>query len=156
MGELELNSAISLLQILPAIAFLAFSALVAVLIFFLPSRLLSRTKLSAPVREAISTLIRAPLVAAVIGSALILTANQINSVDPSVLPVFAKPRNLAVLVELSVLAVTTRTASLTVRHLTVPFSEVKEAERLLVYGIYGLGLMALSYILLTSPISPVV
>lgn len=99
---------------------------------------------------------RAPLIAAVTGYALILVANQINSVSPNVLPVFAKPTNLVVLVELSVLAVAIRTASLVVRRLTVPFSEVKEAERLLVYGIYGLGLMALSYILLASPISPTV
>jgi small conductance mechanosensitive channel len=149
-----LTSDISLVQI--SIAILVSSALIAALIFFLPSRLLSKSRLSAPIREAISIMARAPLIAAVIGYALILAAGQINSVSPNALPVFAKPTNLVVLVELSVLAVAIRAATLVVKRLTVPFSEVKEAERLLVYGIYGLGLMALSYILLASPISPTV
>jgi small conductance mechanosensitive channel len=146
----------SLLQIYPAIAILVSSAFIAALVFFLPSRVLSKSKLSPPIRDAIYVMTRTPLAAAIIGYALILAASQINSANPSMLPVFAKPRNLAVLVELAVLAVATRAASLGVKHLAVPFSEVKEAQRLLVYGIYGLGLMSLSYILLASPISPTV
>jgi small conductance mechanosensitive channel len=151
-----LTSENSLLQLYPAIAVLVSSAFIAVLVFFLPSMVLSKSKLSAPIRDAICVMTRTPLAAGVIGYALILAASQINSVNPSILPVFGKPRNLTVLVELSVLAVATRAATSAVKHLTVPFSEVKEAQRLLVYGVYALGLMALSYILLTSPISPTV
>lgn len=130
------------------------SAIVAVAIILTLRRLLVRVKLKREVHESISLIARGPIAAGVIGFGLILATNYVYSLNPSALPFFIKPANLSLLVELSVLAISVRTAGAVIKKLIPSLTDVKGAERLLVYGIYTLGLIALSYIVLSSPISP--
>ncbi|MDE1853335.1 MAG: mechanosensitive ion channel family protein [Thaumarchaeota archaeon] len=70
------------------------------------------------------------------------------------LPPTLGPQELALLVELAVLAITIRTAGAVARQVLTHVTGKEGFEREIVYGIYGLGVVAVAYALLTFPGSP--
>lgn len=132
----------------------AVAGIVTVATYFAFARFLTRARLRQDVHESILLVVKGPVVTAVLGYGLVLAVGYVDSLNPTAVPYFAKPVNVTLLVQLVVLAVSVRTAGSIVKRLLPSVTEIRGADRLLVYGIYTLGIVALSYIVLSSPISP--
>jgi small conductance mechanosensitive channel len=124
------------------------------LALFFSARFVSKSKLPPAIKESLAPSIRIPITATILGSGVLLATEYLDSANPTLLPYYAKPVGLTLLVELVVLAVTIRSGGMFIKHLTASVPEVKEAERFLIYGVYTLGLIGLAYIALSSPIAP--
>ncbi|MBI2648087.1 MAG: mechanosensitive ion channel family protein [Thaumarchaeota archaeon] len=132
----------------------AVAGIVTAAAYFVFTRFLSRARLRQDIRESILLVVKGPIVTAALGYGLVLAVGYVDSLNPPAVPYFAKPVNVTLLVQLVVLAMSVRTAGSIVKRLLPSVTEIRGADRLLVYGIYTLGIVALSYIVLSSPISP--
>jgi small conductance mechanosensitive channel len=150
----ELHTGFGLTQFLPMILLIVVAAAVSISILLLLSRKLSKSRLPTPIRQSLVPVLKVPIVVAVSAYGFLLSVQYIDSVSPALLPYYAKPVELTLLVELVVVATAIRAAGEFVKRLTVSVAEVREAERFLVYGVYTLGLIALAYVVLSSPLAP--
>jgi small conductance mechanosensitive channel len=141
-------------QIISAILIVVAAIVLSVFTLFFSARFLAKSRLPPSIKESLAPSIRVPITAAILGYGVLLAAQYIDSVNPTLLPYYAKPVGLALLVELVVLAASIRSAGMFIKHLTASVPEVKEAERFLIYGVYMLGLVGLAYIVLSSPMAP--
>ena len=131
---------------------IAVASLVAIALYFIASRIVSHTHLSDHLKKATLLVFSAPIPAAIIGFSLY----EVITRYPPNLPPFFGTEQIALIIELGVLAITIRTAGAVAKLVMFHITKLKEVDRVLVYGIYGLGAVALLFILLTSPASPVV
>jgi small-conductance mechanosensitive channel len=115
-------------------------------------RALRGTRFPDPVKKAIIRMMYGPVSAAVVGASLIESAYA----SSASLPWSVGAQEIALIVELGVLAITIRTTGVVAGDLITHVTGSKGADRVLTYGIYALGLVGLSYLLLTYPGSPVV
>ena len=143
-----------LADFVPVLAILAFSGVLAAIAWLISRRAARKLNLSKRARESLSYVVLGPVMAAILGfgvmSAVVYTTGRNLLALPSILEV----RNLAVFVELIVLATAVRTAGAIAKRYLPSAANENEADRLLIYGVYAVGLVALAYILLTSPVTP--
>ena len=130
--------------------------IICLLLAFGPKRALSRTKLSPPVRFILVRLLRGPVLAAVAAFGAVESLNLAINLQTAPIPIFLRPPDLQVLLELVVLAVFVQAASQIVKKEIPNLIKATEADKILVYSVYAAGLFALGYIFLTSPISPAI
>lgn len=131
---------------------LVVAVVIGLTIFVLVRRELKRTTLAAPVRRAIHLVILGPVLSGMVGLALI----EVVSRSASYLPSFPNAGQIVLMIELVVLVITIRTVGVVSRDLMIHLTGMKMVDRVLVYGIYAMGLLGLAYVVLTSPASPVV
>jgi small conductance mechanosensitive channel len=144
------------MQLAPTLALLITTAVISAIIYYGLRKLILNSRWAASVREALATMLPLPFAVVTFGYGMILAVENFGSVYPGILPYFATTGALTLLLELVTLAVTVRAASIAVRHLRESVAEIKETEKLLMYGIYTLTVIVLVYIFLSSPISPTV
>lgn len=142
------------LEIIVPLLIIAVSIGISAIIWLALSKLIHRISFSKPTQDAILALVRGPIIAAVIGLGVLEAANIVYSQAPTLLPFFLQPDALLVIVELSVLALAIRAASSDVKRLSPIISEERPVGRMLYFAIYTIGLIALSQIILSSPLAP--
>jgi small conductance mechanosensitive channel len=150
------GSSFTVTPLIPTFLILITAAVVSTIIYYGLKRILLRSRLASSVREALATMVPLPLAVVVFGYGGLLALESLRSVYLGVLPYFATPAAFTILLELVTLAVTIRAVSVAVRHLKESVAEIRETEKLLMYGIYALSLIILFYIFLNSPVSPTV
>lgn len=138
--------------LLDTLVALAISIVISTVLFLVVEKLTNRTRLADPLKRAIIHVLAWPIPAIIIGSALVAAADPYASILPS----FLKPPEIRLIVELVILAIAIHATGEVAKQLMFHVTKVKEVDRVLIYGIYTLGLVALSFVLLTSPASPVV
>ena len=110
---------------------------------------LDKSKRAEEVKGIIRALVRGPVLVIVIGTALVLVAHY----SPSVFPSYLSIRNLVFLIELILLLVSINAArKISKLAFAKFFRKTRISRRLLLIGVYALGLVALFYIILTSPL----
>ena len=95
-------------------------------------------------------IVSGPVSAAIIGAAVIEMANLSAAYLPSTL---GAPE-LTLIVELVVLAIVIRTAGVVAKHVITHVTGHEGLDREIVYGVYGLGVVAMAFVLLSFPGSP--
>lgn len=127
------------------------------LIIFLPVRLLVKHRMKDEVfREAVLTILRGPLAVAVIGYGFYYFVQNYGTLVTQYTRNYGLNVNtLEFIIELVFLVVSINAARKIGRLFLKKFEQLgPRQERLLLIGIYTLGLMVFVYILLTSPLSP--
>lgn len=127
------------------------AAVVAVIIFLVTRRTVRRSKLPDPIKSAVRLFAAGPVAAGIVGFALIESVNLFSIQFP-----FLSTDDIVLVIEIAVLAVAVRSFGVIAKKITLHLTGHKEADKVLVYGVYTLGLAALAFVLLTSPASPVV
>jgi small-conductance mechanosensitive channel len=127
------------------------AAVVSLGIYIGVRRGLRGSRLKDPVKSSILLLIAGPLAATIVGASLIETIEFSASYIPP--PLGAS--ELVLVVELGVLAVVVRTLGAVAKRIMFHLTGAHATERVLVYGIYALGIVGVAYVLLTSPANPV-
>ena len=140
----------------PVFLILGIAGVLAALAWYASRTSAKRLGLSDRARASLSYIVLGPVLAAILGGGAVAIATYLADNRLVTLPTILLPGNLLVFVELIVLAAGLRTAGAIAKRYVPSVANVKEADRLLIYGVYALGLIALAYILLTSPISPVI
>ena len=135
---------------------LGITLIICLLLAFGPKRALSHTKLSQPVQFILVRLLRGPVLAAIAAFGALDSINLAINLQTATIPIFLKPPDLQILLELVVLAVFVQAASQIVKKEIPNLIKATEADRILVYSVYAAGIFALGYIFLTSPISPAI
>ena len=118
----------------------------------LAQRFIRHSKLPPPVGRVLILTITGPVCGAILG----LAAIEMLRLSAAMIPPPLSLEELSLVVELIFLAVVIRTAGAVAKHLMFHLTGKEGVERVLVYGIYALGLVAVAYALLTSPGSPVI
>jgi small-conductance mechanosensitive channel len=113
-------------------------------------RVLGRSRLAPRIRHSIMLVVVGPVSAGIIGLALI----EMIRLSAAQLPPPLSAEELTLIIELAVLAIAIRTAGAVAKHIMAHVTGTEGLERVLVYGIYALGLLAVAYALLNSPGSP--
>jgi small-conductance mechanosensitive channel len=131
---------------------LAVAAAIALALFVVARRLTRQSSLAEPLRRSIHLIVDGPVISGIIGLALI----EVVSNSSSYLPKVPNAEQIILIIQLVVLIIAIRTTGVVAKILMIHLTGLKMVDRVLVYGVYGLGLVALSYVLLTSPASPVV
>ena len=143
-------------SLLSAAIILAITAGVALFIIAAAKRIARITKAHHIIQFLIVRILREPVIAAIVSFGVIsATETVINLNSPSVPPYF-HPADLVLIAELVILATSIQTASSALKQIMPTLIKTTEADRVIVYLVYTLGIVALAYIVLTSPISPTV
>lgn len=126
------------------------SAVILLALYFSVKFMLEKSRRSADTRTVVLVILRAPLPVALIGTTLIV----IGHFNPSMYPSYFTEDMLIFIVQLLFL-LTAINAAREVSHivLTRLFRDGKISRRMLLIGLYSLGLVILFYIILTSPVS---
>lgn len=136
----------------PLAYFVAMGLIATTLVWVLSSRLVGRTRWSAPIRASVVSVFHGPVVVAIAAGLLAIVEADFYATSPTAYPFFLEPAAVAVLLELvilwSVLAVAARAVR---RHVLV---DQHPSGRYLILGIYTSGLLALVLVLLSSPEVP--
>ncbi len=133
--------------VLPIVVALALIAI----IYAIVRIALSRSNRAKEFKRAIMVVIRGPVPVAVLGTAIILVGNS----HPDLLPSYITEGSLVFIIELILLAVSINAArKISTIVLKDYFNMGKAGRRLLLIGVYSIGLVALFYIVFTSPLSP--
>ena len=103
-------------------------------------------------KRSVMLIVAGPMVAAILGAAVIIAAYLSANYLP---PTLGAPE-IQLIVELVVLVITIRTAGVIAKHVMTHVTGREGLERDIVYGIYGLGVVAVAVALLTYPGSPAV
>ena len=143
-------------DLLPVLVILGVTAALAAIACSATLRAAKKLGLSDKARESVMYIVLGPVLAAILGLGALTSVVYVQGRHLAALPAILSPGNLQVLVELVVLAAAVRTAGAVAKRLLPSAQNENEADRLLIYGVYALGLVALAYILLTSPVSPAV
>lgn len=131
---------------------LALSFGVTAVLVLLTRRALRRSALSPRLRRALFLIVSGPIAATILGSAVVEMA-YLSA--PHLPPTLGAPE-ITLIVELAVIAVVVRTLGAVAKHVMTQVTGKEGMEREMVYGIYGLGVVAVAYTLLTFPGSPTV
>ena len=145
-----------LADFLPVFAILGAAALLAAVAWYTSRSAAKKLQLSKRARESLSYVVLGPVLAAILGLGVMSAAAYIAGRNLLALPPVLMIPDLTVFVELVVLAAAVRTAGAIAKRYLPSATNENEADRLLIYGVYALGLVALAYILLSSPVSPVI
>ncbi len=138
-------------------ALIAGTTLAAAAAAFIATKLvLARSGLSKLSERTVRQMVNGPVMAGILGYGLLALSQYVDSAAPGTLPEVLGPASLQLIVEVAVLAVSVRSVSTVVRDVAMSFEQMREAQRVLVYAVYSMGLVALAYVLLSSPISPTV
>ena len=140
----------------PVLLILAVTAALGATAWYASARMARKLNLSKKARESVMFIVLGPVLAAILGLGVLTTIVYLQGHHLIALPAILALDNLRVLVELVVLAAAVRTAGAIAKRYLPSAENENEADRLLIYGVYALGLVALAYILLTSPVSPAV
>lgn len=135
-----------------AILGLVVAVVIGLALFILVRRAVKRTSLAAPVKRAIHLIFLGPVLSGLVGLALI----EVVTHSSEYLPSFPNAGQIVLIIELVVLVITIRTAGVVSRDLMIHLTGMNMVDRVLVYGVYAMGLLGLAYVVLTSPASPVV
>lgn len=122
----------------------------AAVLLLVTRRIVGRSRLPPRIGRAVLLVVSGPISAAIIGAAAI----EVIGLIAGTLPPTLGPQELDLIVELAVLAITIRTAGAIAKHVMTHVTGREGLERGIVYGIYGLGVVAVAYALLTFPGSP--
>ncbi len=113
--------------------------------------LVSRVPWAPAVRQTVRSVFNGPVVAGFLGYGLWAFLDRLAVVAPGSLPPYVHPADLELLIQLGVLwSAIAIAARATRRH----SPKEHRSTRLLVYGIYAAGLLALVFVLLSSPEVP--
>lgn len=137
-----------------AAAIFAFFAAVAGGLYLAGRLLLSGSSLSDRAKRAVHLILAGPVVTIVAGLGVYQALLYLQTAAPGALPSFATPADVALLLEVAVLAVVVRVIGSVVKVMTGSVEQLREAGKIIVYSVYTIGLVALAYIILSSPISP--
>jgi small-conductance mechanosensitive channel len=132
----------------------AVSAALAGVVYITVRFALSKSSMHDVAKMAIHYLVAGPVVAAILGYGLVESVAYLFASSPGALPGLLAPADITPIVEVAVLAVTVRVTGSIVKTATGSLDHLREAGRVLVYSVYTLGLVALIYIGLSSPVSP--
>ena len=143
-----------LADFVPVFAILALSGALATVAWLISRRAAKKLNLSKRARESLAYIVLGPVLAAILGLGVMSAVVYITDRGLLALPSILEVRNLAVFVELIVLATGVRTAGAIAKRYLPSAENEDEADRLLIYGVYAVGLVALAYILLSSPVTP--
>ena len=141
---------------LPVLLIVGATGALALSAWYASARAAKRLRLSPKAQESLAYIVLGPVLATILGLGALSTAVYVQGTGLAPLPVVLVPDNLRVLVELVVLAASVRTAGAVAKRYLPSAEREKEADELVLYGVYAMGLVGLAYILLTSPISPAV
>jgi small conductance mechanosensitive channel len=122
----------------------------AAVLVFATRRGLARSALAPRLKRSIFLIVSGPIVAAILGGAVVEMAYLSTAFLP---PELGAPE-IALIVELVVTAVVIRTLGAIAKHVMTHVTGREGMEREIVYGIYGLGVVAIAFTLLTFPGSP--
>lgn len=114
--------------------------------------ILSKSSWAKEFKRAVMVIIRGPVPVAALGSAIIFIGNS----HPEFLPPYINQVRLVLIIELVLLAVSINSGrKISTIVLRDYFNLSITGRRLLLLGVYSIGLVALFYIVFTSPLSPV-
>ncbi|MDE1860218.1 MAG: mechanosensitive ion channel family protein [Candidatus Micrarchaeota archaeon] len=130
---------------------LGIAVAISALSFFVVRRIVNGSKLPDPIKRSIKRIFAGPVSAGIVGFALFEAVRLFSITLPAL-----NQDAITIAIEIVILAVTVRTFGVIANDVMTNLTGHKEADKVLVYGVYTLGLIALSFILLTSPASPVV
>lgn len=128
---------------------LLLASIILIVIYLMVRFLFKKRKMNNDLRIFLMAIIRGPLAVIVIGSALII----IGHFHPSLYPGYFSEDMLIFLIQL-LLLLTSINAARKVSHIILSrvFVDGKISRRMLLVGLYSLGLVILFYILFTSPL----
>lgn len=127
------------------------AVIISVLVYIAVWSMVRKTKLPDPIKESIYLIFAVPVPAGILGFALIKAMGTFMVNLP-----FLGLTGIRLLVEIVVLAIAINTFGVIAKKIMSHLTGHKEADRVLIYGVYTVGIIALVYILLTSPTSPLV
>jgi small conductance mechanosensitive channel len=139
---------------LSASATLVVTLILGLTIFFAGRILIPRLRAHNAIRVSLRYIITGPVVAAVVGYGLLFTWELVLKIITFPIPGFLQVTDLNLILELVILAIALRTAGSIVKVVVPPLIKAPEADKILVYSVYTLGLFILAYIAFTSPLSP--
>lgn len=129
---------------------------VAAIIRIIARRAINRLPVPEVAKRIAYAVVSGPITAAVIGYGFIQAAAVLSPHVPDPLSPYLGPSFVSLLVELLVLGLALRMSVSGIRRLIEPIVPEKAVLRLIIYGVYMLGLIVLLYILLLSPLAPAV
>lgn len=145
---------ISEIQILVMVLIILSGAALAI-VTYLISRYFGRRMLKTEVgRSSLNLIVLGTFGVSLIGVGVLYSVIYINSLYPSLLPSFLRPPYLKMFIELVILASSIRSLGVGIKRSFPSLTDLRAADRFLIYGIYGLAIPILVYILVSSPISP--
>lgn len=119
-------------------------------LFLVTKRAIAKSALGPRLKRAVLLIVGGPVAALIIGAAVIEMAYLSSTYLPSTL---GAPE-IALIVELVIIAVTVRTFGSVAKHVMTHMTGKEGMEREIVYGVYGLGMVAVAFVLLSFPGSP--
>ncbi|HZW56691.1 MAG TPA: mechanosensitive ion channel family protein [Nitrososphaerales archaeon] len=139
---------------LPTILIIIFVVAISLVLFYGSRRIAALTKAHHVIQYLIVSIIRGPVVVAILSYGFVAAVESAIDLNADYVPSFFHPESLLLIVQLIILAVSVRTAGVVIKQTMPSLTKAREADRILVYLVYTLGLVTLAYIVLTSPISP--
>jgi small-conductance mechanosensitive channel len=130
---------------------LGIAAVISALAFLAVWRITRSSKLPDAIKRSIKLVFAAPVPAAIIGFALVQSISVF-----SVTTALLSHNDITLVVEVIILAIAVRSMGSIAKDIMIHLTGHKEADRVLIYGVYTIGLIALLFVLLNSPASPIV
>ncbi|MCL5067462.1 MAG: mechanosensitive ion channel family protein [Thaumarchaeota archaeon] len=139
---------------IPVAISLAITLVACIILFIFGRKVVPKLAIHDSVRVTLRKIITSPVIAAVAGYGLLISWEFILSSITTPVPIFLQTAEVQLIVQLIILAVSMRTIGSIVSEVVPPLVKAPEADKILVYSIYTVGLIVLGYVALTSPVSP--
>lgn len=130
------------------------SIAVAILVWFSTKRLILKLGLSKLVQDSILAVVKGPISAAIIGIGSVQALEFVDITFPDLIPFLLGPANLLVIVQLVILALALQVSVAYARRLIPMITGKPRIGGVLYVAFYAIGFVALSQILLASPLAP--
>lgn len=138
-----------------AVVAIALTGIALGVLAYLVGRNIGRKKLKTEVgRHSLNLIVLGTISSSLIGAGILSSVIYFTTYHPTVLPDYLRPPFLKMFIELVILATTVTSFNAAIRKIVPKFSDLRAADRLLVYGIYALALPVIVFIIAYSPISP--
>lgn len=105
-------------------------------------------------RASLHMVVLGTVCAALVGTGAMYSVIYISQFYPTLLPPYLAPPYLRMFIELIVLASAISSSNVAIKKVIPRVSDLKTADRFLVYGVFALAVPLVIYIIIMSPISP--
>ncbi|MFQ5762782.1 MAG: mechanosensitive ion channel family protein, partial [Candidatus Bathyarchaeia archaeon] len=147
------NLMVMLTEFIPPVLIVAVSIIASLAAWLASKKLLSTIPLPKIVQDSILLVVRSPVAVAITGFGLTEAVRFIDNLSPTLIPFFLKPDVISLVVQLVVLVLALRVVNLGVKRLSA-IVEARLVGRTLNVAIYVVGLIAISSLVLASPLTP--
>ena len=138
----------------PAVFTLVGTLIVCIVLIAVAKKIVPNLRLHSAVRVTLRNIINKPVVVAVAGFGLLQSWQLFLEATTISTPLFFDATTLELVVDLAILVATIYATGVIIKKVTPYLIHTSEADQVLVYSVYVLGIIIFGYILLASPLGP--